>query len=65
MNRVRDVALSLARCDHQRTRWLESHQPMRWCIDCGSVRIGELPWEETEGVRYAREALAEVETTEN
>ena len=62
MNRIRDVALSLARCDHRRTH-LFKLSLLQWCVDCGSVRVGDLPWREPEGVRYAREAIAEIETT--
>jgi hypothetical protein len=59
---LRDVALSLVRCDHRRVRDFP-RSLLEWCRDCGAVRIVEGPgargsrWEPTRGAEYAGEVL--------
>ena len=53
---LRDVALSLVRCDHRRTRGFDQSN-LEWCRDCGALRVVGERWEPTRGTEYAGEIL--------
>lgn len=55
--KLRDVAASIARCDHRNRAAFGTGGSVLWCKDCGSLRARDIdgPWATTEGLRYAKE----------
>jgi hypothetical protein len=58
--KLRDVAASIARCDHRRVH-LEAHiredhtTAIAWCGDCGALRVNGHAWSLPRSARYAKE----------